>query len=76
MRSLRYLSPLPPDPVGTRRGSPLPPDPPVMALSQSPLPPDPPVMAVSESPLPLDSDRVPGARGEQRSDGGESATAR
>ncbi|HTZ24271.1 MAG TPA: hypothetical protein VMC83_09785 [Streptosporangiaceae bacterium] len=62
MRSLRYLSPLPPDPIGTRRGSPLPPDPPVMALGGSPLPPD--------------SGRVPGALGERRSDGEESATAR
>jgi hypothetical protein len=64
MRSLRYLSPLPPDPAGTRRGSPLPPDPPVMALNESPLPPDPLVMALSESPLPPDGERVPGARGE------------
>ncbi len=62
MRSVRYISPLPPDPVGTRRGS--------------PLPPDPLVMAVSESPLPPDSDQVPDSRGDQRSDGGESATAR
>jgi hypothetical protein len=59
MQTVRHPSPLPPDPVGTRRGSPLPSDPPIAVLGESPLPPD--------------NRQVPGARSQAHSVGGESA---
>jgi hypothetical protein len=40
MRSVRCMSPLPPDPIAAPGGSPLPPDP-IAAPDASPLPPDP-----------------------------------
>jgi len=62
MSALSYLSPLPPDPVGIRCGSPLPPDPPIAVADESPLPPD--------------SGQELGAGGKARSKGGESAPTR
>ena len=62
MRTLSYLSPLPPDPAGVRGGS--------------PLPPDPPVTVPGESPLPTGSGQALGAAGRASSDDGKNGPER
>ena len=52
MRTTRHPSPLPPNPVASLGGSPLPPGPSGIRTSGSPLPPDPPVVPGGSARLP------------------------